>query len=702
MKKKISFAALFTTVSLIIVVCTTIALSAVFFYNLRQISYRQAMEKTDENMRRMQGEVLALLDEHTGLLKHIAVGVCSLFKLSAEVPRHILQEFFAENVKTLPDVSYLYYSNNIKWNEPGGYFVLHDGWIPEADYDQTTRSWFTDAKKARGEITYAEPFVDASTGRLTVAMSMQVFDPAGKDLGVVSEEITVDSLLALVGAGQGKGQQTFLIDRNGLFITHADKDAVMKKDFFEEFKMGQFKNQVLQTEQDFFGETGDVFFYAAAIPEASWFLVSLVSSDSVFAEVNRLFFISLVLTVAMLAAAATLLIIITRRMVSPLRYVMQTLHAISGEWDLTKRIDIAKAGSITEIVDIAEVFNAVFGNMKELISIIKAQAHALGGIGQELSSNMSQTAAAINEITAHIQNIKSRAINQSASVTQTNATMEQITVNIDRLNTHVETQTSGVAKSSSAIEEMIANINSVTGTLAKNTESVKDLLTASDIGRTGLQEVSSDIQEIAHESEGLLEINGVMQNIASQTNLLSMNAAIEAAHAGESGKGFAVVADEIRKLAESSSVQSKTISAVLKKIKTSIDKITSSTHAVLNKFEAIDGGVKTVSQQTENIRNAMEEQSVGSQQILEVIGQLNEITQMVKSGSEEMLGGSKEIISEGKNLEMATAEISHGMNEMATGADQINVAVNRVNEISGQNKESIDALVKEVSRFRVE
>jgi methyl-accepting chemotaxis protein len=238
--------------------------------------------------------------------------------------------------------------------------------------------------------------------------------------------------------------------------------------------------------------------------------------------------------------------------------------------------------------------------------------------------------------------------------------------------------------------------------LTKNANSVQELLEASDVGRTGLQEVSTDIQEIARQSEGLLEINAVMENIASQTNLLSMNAAIEAAHAGEAGKGFAVVADEIRKLAESSGEQSKTIGTVLKKIKESIDKITKSTYSVLNKFGAIDDGVKTVSEQTENIRNAMEEQSVGSQQILEVIGQLNEITGMVKGGSTEMLEGSKEIITEGRNLEMATQEITNGMNEMATGADQINIAVNRVNEISGQNKDNIDVLVKEVSRFKVE
>jgi methyl-accepting chemotaxis protein len=141
---------------------------------------------------------------------------------------------------------------------------------------------------------------------------------------------------------------------------------------------------------------------------------------------------------------------------------------------------------------------------------------------------------------------------------------------------------------------------------------------------------------------------------------------------------------------------------VLKKIKDSIDKIIKSTDSVLNKFEAIDGGVRTVSDQEENIRNAMEEQSAGSKQILEAIGRLNEVTQMVKDGSVQMLEGSEQVIHESKNLELVTQEITNGMNEMAAGADQINVAVNRVNEISGQNKENIDVLVKEVSRFKVE
>jgi methyl-accepting chemotaxis protein len=123
---------------------------------------------------------------------------------------------------------------------------------------------------------------------------------------------------------------------------------------------------------------------------------------------------------------------------------------------------------------------------------------------------------------------------------------------------------------------------------------------------------------------------------------------------------------------------------------------------VLNRFEAIDSGVKTVAEQEENIRNAMEEQGEGSKQVLQAAGDLNEITQQVKNGSEEMLEGSKEVIHESQNLSKATQEITNGMNEMASGADQMNVAVNHVNEISGKNHEAINTLIQEVSRFKVE
>jgi methyl-accepting chemotaxis protein len=410
--------------------------------------------------------------------------------------------------------------------------------------------------------------------------------------------------------------------------------------------------------------------------------------------------IAVAISVIVLALASAAAIVLSGSISKPIITVTETLKDISeGAGDLTRNIAVS---SKDEIGDLARYFNRTLDKIKNLVVNIKQEALGLSKTGADLAANMTETAAAVNEITANIKNIKGQVINQSASLTETNATMKQVVANINKLNDHVESQSDNVAQASSAIEEMVANINSVTNTLVGNAVNVKALREASEIGRIGLEEVASYIQEIARNSEGLLAINSVMENIASQTNLLSMNAAIEAAHAGDAGKGFAVVAGEIRKLAESSSGQSKTIGNVLKKIKDSIDRITRSTDSVLARFGAIDSSVRIVTEQEDNIRKSMEEQGVGSRHILEGTGNLNKITMQVKTGSEEMLEGSNGVIKESQNLEKITLEITGGMNEMASGAEQINIAVNHVNEISGKTRESIETLLREVSLFKVQ
>ncbi|MDR0449923.1 MAG: methyl-accepting chemotaxis protein [Treponema sp.] len=567
-----------------------------------------------------------------------------------------------------------------------------------------------------GNETVTEPFFYNIGGANVMITSLVVpIKKNGRPIGVVGVDLSISGMQERIRAIKPyEGSIAASFSNGGLVAAHFDSSRLGKSMAETEADMAgpylaNLVNAVKTGIEYDFENTINVdgkmqhygiltIPYSIGYSTTPWALALAIPMAVINAPILFMLRISLIISAVMFLGIGAAAFLIARSISNPLKNMAEIFTSL-GEGDLTKSVSAERKD---EIGDMAKVFNIMVQNMKNLVLTIKNQSVALFDIGSELSSNMTETAAAINEITANIQSIKSRVLNQSASVTETNATMEQITVNIDRLNDHVNHQSSSVAQSSSAIEQMLANIQSVTQTLVKNADNVRELIEASEAGHSGLQEVSTDIQEIARESEGLLEINSVMENIASQTNLLSMNAAIEAAHAGEAGKGFAVVADEIRKLAENSGEQSKTISTVLKKIRDSIDKIIKSTDNVLNKFEAIDGGVRIVSEQEENIRNAMEEQSVGSKQILEAISQLNEATQMVKGSSVEMFEGSKQVINESKNLEMATQEISNGMNEMASGAEQINVAVTRVNTISGTNKESIDTLVQEVSKFRVE
>jgi methyl-accepting chemotaxis protein len=429
-----------------------------------------------------------------------------------------------------------------------------------------------------------------------------------------------------------------------------------------------------------------------------WTLMVGISRNTVMAPVYRMVITNLIIGALIIILMSIGCMFIARSVSRPIAYTMGVLTHIA-EGDLTKQLEVK---SKDELGELARYLNWTIDKIKTLVFAIRKEADMLSETGDELASHTAETAAAITEITANIQSVKSRVINQSAGVTETSAIMNSIVDHINTLGKLVENQMSAVSNSSSSIEELLANIQSVTQILVENAGNIEGLSDSSAVSRSGLQEVVADIQEIARESAGLLEINAVMENIASQTNLLSMNAAIEAAHAGESGKGFAVVAGEIRKLAESSSAQSKTIGAVLKKIKDSIDKITRSTEGVLLKFEAIGQGIQTVTNQEKVVRDAMEEQGSGSKSILEAISLLKDMTNQVKRSSGEMLRGSQEVLGESRSLGQLTEEISGGVNEIAAGAEQINSSMDKVAGISAGNKQRIGALAVEVSKFKVE
>ncbi len=343
--------------------------------------------------------------------------------------------------------------------------------------------------------------------------------------------------------------------------------------------------------------------------------------------------------------------------------------------------------------------NDFFDNNKKLLSGVNQNISSTVQVSNELEDNMQKTDQEIREILENISSVNIKIKNQSGNVETARKATNNIMQNIEKLNSSIQAQSSSVEESATAVRQMVTNIKDVTDILEKNSVTSEQLSKAYDLGYERVEQAVNYASKILDESQGLIEASTVIQDIASQTNLLAMNAAIEAAHAGEAGRGFSVVADEIRKLAIQSDEQGKHISDSLQKIQDVINSVSESTRLVQGQFEIMANLSKVVNDQEETVRNAMLQQSAGSTQILEAMRHIDSTTIDVKNDAQEMRDGGQMVVNQMQALDQANQEINSAISEMENASEKIVTVVKQVNMSSEKNRFAIAGIDSEMKKF---
>ncbi|MDC7124126.1 MAG: methyl-accepting chemotaxis protein, partial [Spirochaetales bacterium] len=271
----------------------------------------------------------------------------------------------------------------------------------------------------------------------------------------------------------------------------------------------------------------------------------------------------------------------------------------------------------------------------------------------------------------------------------------------ENLNRMIDEQAHSINGASASVEELVESINSINNNISSMATQFEQLSDDADKGTSKQDDAHDKIMDIAKQSEDLQVANQVISSIAAQTNLLAMNAAIEAAHAGDAGRGFAVVADEIRKLAETSSLNSNAIKKTLTEVQTGITSVVDASVSSKNIFNSVAEQIKNTNNLVREISTALNSQKEGTDQILTELTQMNNITVTVQDGSKEMSSGNTTILKETENLNSQNSQIAENLEKIVSEMNIVNKNIEQVTSSANKNGDAIRRLGSAVGDFTV-
>lgn len=584
----------------------------------------------------------------------------------------------------------------------GGFISSFTGEM-SAGYDPRSRPWYKDAI-ASGNVILTESYYSVDLDAIAIGIAKPVYDYDNKLAGVCAIEVNLETLTELVGRSTiGKDGYCMLVQTNDVILADPKNiDFNYKK--LAEVEYGNLSvlsrenlNDLKIVEVTLKGEK--FLTKGHTIENLNLRLIAFRPNREAYSSYYSSRNILIIISVTIFGLAIILTVVFSVQITKPINLTVKALKNISeGDGDLTQRLSLT---SKDEMGLLAQYFNLTFQKISKAMSQVAKTVSHIERTGQTLATNITETDANVSSITNSINTVKDQTAEQLENSSELNESAKEFFTVLSALNTTIENSVERITENIPTIEMTLRNIDSITNILNENMESINELGDLSTQAFSATNEMNSLIEKTNENSSVLLQASGVIQDIATQTNLLAMNASIEAAHAGEAGKGFAVVAGEIRKLAQTSSQQSSIIDNLLKNLKNDIDNVSENIFKYNDIFEKIFQNSKRIHGHENFILQSMAEQVKSNKSLIENISTIQVDTNELLDTSKSMLLKSSDVTNKIKVSHEITVHITESMLEIANGVVEINKALNQLKEISLQNKDIIYDLNVEIGKFKI-
>ncbi|MFT9849014.1 methyl-accepting chemotaxis protein [Aneurinibacillus sp. REN35] len=534
----------------------------------------------------------------------------------------------------------------------GQMLLIPKGDLPKG-YDPRTRIWYEKAVAQKGGIAITEPYVDAESGSVVVTISALLKGGSG----VVGVDLNLRALSDNVNHIKiGREGYAFIVDQTKKLVSHPLQKAGEEAQASLTAKMfasaeGEFIDTSDGVEKRLFFATNEL---------TGWKIAGAMNVSEAKDEASPIFWMTVgVLAVALLYGAVRSFFVI-RSIIVPLKRINEAAHRIS-EGDLTERINM---NSTDELGELSESFDHMADSLAVLIREVNHKSEQLAASSQELAASAEQTNEATEQITSVMQEVAGGSERQVSGMEQSVRTIAGMSAGAQEMATHAQfvnhaaLQTKDMAEEGNeALQQAVAQMRAIDKTVHELSDIIK-----------GLGSRSNEIGQIIE----------VITAISTQTNLLALNAAIEAARAGEHGKGFAVVADEVRKLAEQSAQSAGQIAMLIHAIQQETQAAVQSMHqgtkevaagiavvgAAGELFTRIQGSIAEAAAEFETVSSAVEQVSGGTQEIAATMDMIARITdtnsadiQTVFAATEEQMAFMQEISSSSAMLSRMADEL---------------------------------------------